>query len=575
MSPSNHERDNAVIRIYSSSATTSPKSCPTYLAAKTDYSVKRSERKKSSRFASMAFSPFSAVLELVENYQVPLDEAFSHLPLRGDAARDIAGELIAPLHEGLLAWTHDAVRNYLRALEEDRHLQAAVGLRPAGPWVRQYPSSDAVVNSRTRELCAWGRGYIYRHGNDTVRELRIPAMGKAGAKRRADAELATAAHVLATGSCVDRDVVDRKRGPYRGGKPFPLLPFTASSPAAALPSRVRLVEIGCVDGLPQVLYDDTTEAAESFFISKAADTLSALHRPVTEIAGRDCLDCKIRSECRRLHSAPGFLDIRDSSHPRRIWSATTGRYFDDCPAKAHFRALSLPPDEESEKTAFVRRGDAVHAWLKRLHSRKPRRPCAPDDLPESPDSWSAGEWTLEGEHARHGAAMLAAHLEVCPFLDTAPDSIAYPEQTVAADDRHADVLIVADADLLYRRDGSWVYRELKTTAGDFVADGADLLTRYQQLALAVLLFKAGAIPAGPRSAVELELLTPVGPDIRVIDPNSTSVQERARDTIHGLTRRWHADEEYLPTPSEKACGRCSYQRWCPVSPRNTPDRSAP
>jgi hypothetical protein len=62
MSPSNHERDNAVIRIYSSSATTSPKSCPTYLAAKTDYSVKRLERKKSSRFASVAFSPFSEVI---------------------------------------------------------------------------------------------------------------------------------------------------------------------------------------------------------------------------------------------------------------------------------------------------------------------------------------------------------------------------------------------------------------------------------------------------------------------------------------------------------------------------------
>ncbi|SEH03510.1 PD-(D/E)XK nuclease superfamily protein [Nonomuraea solani] len=575
MSPSNHEHDNAVIRVYSSSATTSQKSCPTYLAAKTDYSVKRVTRKKFSRLASMAFSPFNAVLELFENHQVSLDEAFSRLPLRSDSARDIAGELIPPLHEGLLTWTHNAVLNYLRAFEEDHHLQTATGLRPAGPWVRQYPSSDAVVNSRTWELCTWGRGYVYRHGGDTIRELRVPAMGRAGAKRRADAELATAAHVLATGSCVDRDVVDREPGPYHGGKPFPLLPLTSSSSAAALPNRVRLVEIGCIDGLARVLYDDTAEAAEAFFVSEAAETLSALRRPSTEIAGRDCLDCKVRSECRRLHSAPGFLDIRDSSRPRRIWSVTTGRYFSDCPAKAHFRALGLPPDEESEKTAFVRRGDAVHAWLKLLHGRKPTRPCAPGDLPENPDVWSAGQWTLEGEHARHGAAMLAAHLEVCPFLDTAPDSAAYPEQTVAADDRHADVLIVADADLLYRRDGSWVYRELKTTVGDFVTDGANLLTWYPQLALAVLLFKAGAIPAGPGSAVELELLTPLGPDIRVVDPNSTSVQERAKDIIHGLTRSWHSDEECLPTPSEKACSRCSYQRWCPVSPRHRPDRSAP
>ncbi|MEV0167402.1 PD-(D/E)XK nuclease family protein [Nonomuraea fuscirosea] len=575
MSPLNHEHDNAVIRVYSSSATTSQKSCPTYLAAKSDYSVKWQARKKFSRFAGVAFAPFNAVLELVENHQVPLDEAFSRLPVRGDAARDIAGELIPALHEGLLAWTHDAVRNYLRALQEDHHLQTAADLRPAGPWVRQYPSSGAAVTSRVQELCAWGRGYVYRHGDDIVRELRIPAMGKAGTKRRTDAELAIAAHVLASGSCVDRDVVNRNPGPYRGGKPFPLLPFTASSPASVLPSRVRLVEIGCMDGLPRVLYDDTAEAAQAFFVSEAADVLSALRRPVTEVAGRDCLDCKVRSECRRLHRAPGFLDIRDSSRPRRIWSATIGRYFSDCPAKAHFRALSLPPDEESEKTAFVRRGHAVHAWLKRLHSRKPVRPCAPDDLPENPDIWSVDEWTLEGEYARSGAAMLAAHLEVCPFLDTAPDSPAYPEQTVAADDRHADVLIVADADLLYRRHGSWVYRELKTTSSGFVADGADLLTRYSQLALAVLLFKAGAIPAGPGSAVELELLTPLGPDIRVIDPNSMPIQERAESIVHSLARSWHPDDEHLPTPSEEICSRCSYHRWCPVSPRNRSDRSAP
>ncbi|MFI6456759.1 PD-(D/E)XK nuclease family protein [Streptosporangium amethystogenes] len=575
MNPLNHMHDNAVIRIYSSSATTSQKSCPTYLAAKTDYSVKRPERKKFSRFTDVAFSPFSAVLELVENHQVPLDGAFSRLPLRGDSAHDIAGELIAPLHEGLLVWVRDAVHNYLRALEEDRRLQTATSLRPAGPWVRQYLPSDTIVGSRPYELCAWGRGYVYRHGDDTVRELRIPVMGKAGARQRADAELATAAYVLATGSCIDREVMDRKPGPYRGGKPFPLLPSTAPSPAAALPSRVRLVEVGCVDGLPRVLYDNTAEAAEAFFASSAADALSAIRRPVTETAGRDCLDCKIRPECRRLHSAPGFLGIRDSSRPRRVWSATTGRYFDDCPAKAHFRALSLPPDEKSEKTAFVRRGDAVHAWLKQLHDRKPRRPCALHDLPENPGSWSAGGWTLEGEHARQATAMLAAHLEVCPFLDVAPESSAYPEQTVAADDRRADVVIVADADLLYQRDGSWVYREVKTTTNGFVADGTDLLVRYQQLALAVLLFRAGAIPMGSHSAVELEQLTPAGPDLRVIDPNSASVQERAREVIHGLTRNWHADEEYLARPNEKVCGRCSYQRWCPVSPRNTQDRSAP
>ncbi|MFC4564135.1 PD-(D/E)XK nuclease family protein [Nocardiopsis mangrovi] len=535
------------------------------MRVKSDYSIKRTESRKYPSLADMPFGPLTAVLDLVEHRRWSVENACAHLPAPGDGPKPILGEFVRPLHEGLLTWTLHAARAYLAALDEDQRKDGRQRTPVFDPWVRQYLPGDAPGLIRPYEVCAWGRRYTFSDGDETIRELRIPVLGSLERRRRDRAKTAVEAFVLATGTNVDRDVLDANPRPYRGGVPFPMRRTDAAPTMVDRPpQRVRIVEVSCLDSsVSAPLFEGGVAEAEEYYAAEGRSALRAAVRGDALVPGSDCLSCKMIRECERLPHADGLFLSPSRSRPRRSWSVTSGRYFRDCPAKAHFRDLRLPTENSVENPVAVRQGRAVHAWLERLHARSPHRPCTVGDLPKDPDAWSAGDWDLEGEEARQATAMLAGHIEVCPFRDVSPTTRARVEQILTAHDREADVLALAKADLLYQRDGSWVYRELKTSSTGSAGSGRWLLANHPQLALAVLFFSHKVIPLGEGSAVELETLTPNGPDLRVIDPHSASDKARAREVIHDLSARWHEDDMFTPTPGKKVCGRCSYRRWCP------------
>ncbi|PWV54847.1 PD-(D/E)XK nuclease family protein [Nocardiopsis sp. L17-MgMaSL7] len=512
----------------------------------------------------MPFNPLNAVLDLVEHLGQSIDRACNQLPAPGERSKRIMGEFVRPVHEGLLTWTRHAAQTYLNALEADERASGLNRTPVHEPWVRQYLPKDYPSLTRPHEFCVWGRRYTFQDGHETVRELRIPVLGTLDKRQHDEAKLAVAAFVLATETHVDQDMFDVDPGYYLGGAPYPM---RRDASRLQPPHRVRIVEASCLDSSTSspALFDGSITEAEDFYTSSGQKALYAVLQADTRVPGSGCLSCKVREGCTELRRTPGLLGVNNQSRPRRSWSVTAGRYFLECPAKEHFRSLHLPPENSVENPVAVRQGRAVHAWLEELHSRFPRRPCTLDDLPRNHDSWTAGEWTLIGEEARQATEMLVGHIEVCPFQDVFPAAHVHVEQTVTADDPQADVLILARPDLLYQRDGSWVYRELKTTSSDYTPGGRWLLSRHPQLALAVLLFERGVIPLGANSSVELETLTPNGPDVRILDPHSELTRSKAREVIHELAGPWHADMSHIPTPSPKICGQCSYRRWCPSS----------
>ncbi|WP_249352314.1 PD-(D/E)XK nuclease family protein [Nocardiopsis akebiae] len=91
-----------------------------------------------------------------------------------------------------------------------------------------------------------------------------------------------------------------------------------------------------------------------------------------------------------------------------------------------------------------------------------------------------------------------------------------------------------------------------------------LLAAEPRLALAVGLFACGALPAGPDSAVELEVLGPRGASVRSLDPGSARVRATARRVVRELAGPWHGDTSHPPTPGE-GCLDCPYRRWCPAT----------
>ncbi|MFD3683928.1 PD-(D/E)XK nuclease family protein [Nocardiopsis sp. NPDC058631] len=558
-----------VIRLFSSAAVLARDGCPTHRRTRADHALRRDPALRPPPLADSPLVLLDAVLDLVEHRGLTVADACSRLPAPGRRSTDVMGELVVPPHGGLLTWVRHAARAYLGGLAGDGARDGLVRVPVPDFWVRQYMPDRGSSHSRPYEVCARGRGYAYRDGEHRVRELRVPVLGPAGDRRLADAEVAVAAYVLATGAGVDRDVYASRPGRYRNGVPYPMR-GRHGGPAADRepPDRVRVVQGSCLDSSTAVLYDATAAEAGEFFDAAGREGLRSALVGGARSPGPDCLSCGVRSGCGRLPAAPGLLGVHDRSRPRRSWSVAEGLRFRGCPARNHFHSLGLPGDPPensvSGEPAASHRDGAVRAWLRRLHGRQPRRACGPEDLPGDRGSWSAGGRTLSGGEARRGAAMIAAHIGVCPLGGLRSGGHVRVGRTVAADDTRADVLVLARPDLLHHRGGSWCYRDVRTATADLPSDEHGLMDREPALALAVLLFASGALPLEAGSAVELEVLTPDGAHVRSIDPGADGVRAGARQVVHALAEPWHRDLRHPPTPGG-VCRDCPYLRWCPAT----------
>ncbi|MFW6641225.1 PD-(D/E)XK nuclease family protein [Nocardiopsis algeriensis] len=500
----------SVIRLFDDDAVLPRGGCPAH----------RRIRARAGGFPSRApaLDTLDTVLDLVEHRGWELDRACEHLP---------------EPH-----WVHRAAAAYLRSVEPGSRAVPCF-------WVRQY-IPDRGSRARPYELCARGRRYV-RPG---VRELRVPVPAPV-LRTPPDARTAVAAYVLATGREVDRAACDADPQRYLGGVPFPML-----GRREPLPRRVRVVEVSCLDSATAVRFDGTPAQAEALFQEVGREGLRSALAGGARVPGADCLDCGARRRCDRLPPTPGLLGADPSPGPHRTWSVSLGQDFRACPARARYRALGVPP------AAPAHREDTVRTWLERLHGRLPRRPCEPADLPADPDRRATGHRPT-GEEARRTAAMLAAHVPVCPLRGLPSGSHLRLGASLAADDTETGVLVLSRADVLHHHSGSWIHRSISTPEGDPPPQGLPLLSHDPRLALAVLLFASGVLPTGPASAVELEALTPAGAHLLSLDPSSPDVRQEARRVVGALAAPWLGADAFPATPGP-ACLTCPYARWCPA-----------
>ncbi len=483
-----------------------------------------------------ALGPLHKVLDLIEFDQLSLEEAL---------AKWLHGPHRRPPHPGLVQWTEHAVRGYLAAVAE------CVPLAPVSRrWARQRTDVEdgiAVVYEETVS----GR----RYEGDGVRELRIPRL-KSVDKGTGDptdgerAETALAAAVLAGA----RPVLS---SPWKPQQQLTLGRFT---PAV----HVRIVEIGCVDASRNVLFEGTPEEAHQHYAHTADERVRAVKAGGGYLPGTECGTCQLVDVCPAVPSRPGFLGVDSTPKQRRSWSMTTARVYRTCPARAYLLDLFLPRADAAENTPATVRGQAVHTAIEELHSREPVRSCTASDAPATPERWRAGGWEVSGFQARLGTQMIGDHSLVCPLHGLPDDAQVYPERSLVVHDPEADVVVVAKTDLLYRRMDTWFLRETKTTRS---LDESDPLVTYPQLALALLLAHAGAVPGttedgSSRCRVELERLTGSGPVLTGIDSDDDELLAQARQIVTDHASPWHVDEEYPANPG-KHCGTCPVIRWCP------------
>lgn len=470
---------------------------------------------------TFTLEPFMAELDRIEFPDSPHD----------------GGQLVKPQHPGLERFTRHALDNYVVPTDGEA---AMVPVR--GYWVAQ------ATRDRMWELYAWGRRYESVDG--TLREFRFLRFGEAGSRDPDMTQIAIAVYSTAFGSLA----------------PWPVPwsePFQLSSPGQV--ERVRVVEVGLLGGAPIVRFAGSTVDAEGFFAEYGRDRLGGLVAGGPARPGGTCVTCKQVTGCMGLPRIPGLLGLPARRAPLRKVSVSDLRYHEKCPAQAHLRSLNLPKVNEYDAEAVL--GHAVHGWLEDAHASRTRCDLA---LPADDRGWASGRWEVGGDLARVGVRMLSHHRETCALACVADISDVLLEPQLAFHDTAANAIVLAKPDMLYVDDGSWVWREIKTTQKSrWFHD--DLLDEFPQLALGVLVLAEGALggdPAGSR--VELEVLRPDRAEIVPIDAADPGRIAKARGVIGRLAGPWREDTAFEARPGRN-CRWCPVSRWCPSFEGTDPD----
>lgn len=530
-----------LIRIRPANVRTLRQGCPQRLAMKvrpSTYGTTTARRPRRDPLEDSALGPVNAVLDLVEFHQKPLDEAIARWRAKPRK----------PCHPALVTWVTQAATHVEQAKRRLAHDTARSNPQPpplspvARSWARQRPIPGSDGATMYEEIVQ-GR----RYEAEGVRELLLLRIGSVKKRPLDVAELAFTAAVTAGGCPV-------LGSPWSGRK----LVIGSYEP----PARVRVVEIGCTDGSVNVLFDDTAEVAHHQYqqhLGGQAPTrfMSDTHRP-----GPDCADCPLVAECPAVPVRPGLLGVSAPGAPRRAWSLSSARAYGQCPAQAHLQELWLPRDRTIEDTDSVRRGRAVHDWIEERHRRSPAIACDATDVPTA-DTWWSGAGKDSAVEIRLGVQMVGDHSLVCPLRELAdfPEGDAVlPEHYLVVYDPEAATVVIAKADLLYRSPSGWVVRETKTS---HAVGAGDPLTRYPQLALALVLAAEGAVPGGPQDCrVELELLSRTGPVLMTFDPRDSELVAHARSVVTEYVADWRTDQEFKARAG-KHCRSCSFASWCP------------
>jgi hypothetical protein len=328
-----------------------------------------------------------------------------------------------------------------------------------------------------------------------------------------------------------------------------------------------VIEVGLVDGSVKPLLDGTADEVEAYFAAHGRGRVVEIATGEEVVPGFGCAGCKRVAVCRGPVRTPGLLGVESGQGPLRTVSISGLRYYRACPAQAYMRTVHLP--RAYEYSAEAELGQAVHAWLENVHDNQ-RDGCGCDAMPMAGTDWSAGEWRVTGELADVGARMLAHHVEVCPFREAPEVDSVRVEPRLTFLDTVARAVVVAKPDLVYREDGRWVWRELKTTQKPRWYY-SDPLEEFPQLALGVVVLAADALGPGGAGRVELETLRPSGAEIVLIDPTDPERVKTAQRVLREWAGPWRADQSFEPRPGQN-CRWCPVSQWCSSYPGPDPDQ---
>jgi PD-(D/E)XK nuclease superfamily len=504
--------DHTVLKVSASDvSSTSP--CGRFLAIKVRPDVHSPAWTRS--FPRDNVFPLGDLVELVAAaHRAP--EAASHLTQRQWLAQQFDDRGI---HRLLRPYLERAVENVLEAHEAIEDELGPLRLLVVNPFVGRRP----------RQLTAWAPLY---QTDDGVREIRRYRLGSAH-DEPADEDApwaATAGYVAATFG------------------------------VGVTPTRVRVVELGAVDGSIAVLFDGDPETAVAGFQANGKARASDLTAQDHVVPCRDCGTCKIAGVCEALVPVTGLLGQAKPGYRSRSIAPSALDQYRICPAQWLLdRELHLPREKGTSEAQA--RGQAVHQWLKVAHRRSVR--CRSEDLPEPGGELGLAAGQLSAEEYAVAYPYLVQHLQNCPLGKVGIVVVAV-EKDVYGFDHDAQVIPVTKPDLIYRLGERLVAREFKTAA-DLPAHGKDeAYSQHLQIPFLLTMLASGLAErhGAVAGTVELELLTASGSELWSWDTDHLLTARVAAGDVRRAVDDWHRDDTWNTRPGQH-CTWCPVREWCP------------
>lgn len=504
--------DRAVLKV-SASDVASTCGCGRYLALKVRPKVFSPAWTRS--FPRENVFPLGDLVDLVAAAHRALGSA-SHMALPGWLERQFGDR---GTHRLLRPYLEHAVENILDAHEAIEDELGPLKLLVANP----------TVGDRQRQLTAWAPLYQTQDG---VREIRRYRLGTAHDAPDEEDKLwaATAGNVAAA---------------FRGG---------------VIPRRVRVVEIGAVDGSLAVLFDGDPASAVAAFRGNAKARAAKLTEQDDVIPCRECGTCKIAGVCEALVPVTGMLGQTKPGYRFRSVAPSALEQYRLCPAQWLLdRELHLP--KEKGITEAQARGQTVHGWLKAAHQRGIG--CRPEDLPEPGGDLGLAAGVLSEEEYALAFPYLMQHLPNCPLGIAGTVAMAV-EENVYCFDHDAQVIPVTKPDLIYRIGERLIVREFKTAAAVPAHGKDEAYSQHFQVPFLLTMLTSGLAERHGATAgtVELELLTSTGSEMWSWDTDHALTARVAAGDVRRGVDDWHTDGTW-PTRPGQQCGWCSVRRWCP------------
>jgi hypothetical protein len=358
------------------------------------------------------------------------------------------------------------------------------------------------------------------------------------------------------GSVRDKDDDDRERWSVAAAY------VAANYRRGAPPQRVRVVEIGAMDGSSLVIFDGTPEAARARYAADGRRWAAAITEEDHVVPCRSCGDCKTAGSCRALIPLDGMLGQPGRGHSSRSISPGELEQYLRCPGQWLLNAcVHLPKEDDGGEGAA--RGYAAHRWLEAAHSRQTG--CSPADLPSPGSGLGLAAGTLTETEYEIAYPFLAQHVGRCPLADAENESVIV-EKDLYGYDHDAEVVPVTRPDLVYRTGDKLVVREFKTAKESYASGRDEAYDKHLQIPFLITMLNSGLLAAnGARTgAVELELLTDTEQFLWSWDASDPVLAAVAAGSVHRAVQGWHDDKTWN-TKAGPYCAWCPVRQWCPDS----------